>query len=106
MGWWEDWHAGVEAEAYRGDALFPGEENLPDGTGGSGRQTYAVIARDACDHAQRDGRLTFCHILEEEACEALAEEDPVKLRAELVQVAAVAAKWVRAIDRRRGSLLT
>lgn len=39
-------------------------------------------------------------ILLEEVHEALAEEDPAKLRAELIQVAAVAATWIAAIDRR------
>ncbi|MFI1165600.1 hypothetical protein ACH4UM_18790 [Streptomyces sp. NPDC020801] len=38
----------------------------------------------------------------EEALEALAEDDPGKLRAELVQVAAVAVAWIEAIDRRTG----
>ncbi|MEV5770115.1 hypothetical protein AB0L49_02425 [Streptomyces antimycoticus] len=39
-------------------------------------------------------------VLLEEAYEALAEEDPARLRAELIQVAAVAVAWVEAIDRR------
>lgn len=39
-------------------------------------------------------------ILLEEVYEALAESDPAKLRAELIQVAAVAVAWVQAIDRR------
>lgn len=39
-------------------------------------------------------------VLQEEVYEALAEKDPAKLRAELVQVAAVAAAWIEAIDRR------
>ncbi len=42
-------------------------------------------------------------ILLEEVFEALAEEEPKELRKELVQVAAVAAQWVEAIDRRGGS---
>lgn len=39
-------------------------------------------------------------ILLEEVWEALAEADPAKLRTELIQVAAVAAAWIQAIDRR------
>lgn len=39
-------------------------------------------------------------ILLEEVYEALAEENPDKLRAELVQVAAVAQAWAEAIERR------
>ncbi len=39
-------------------------------------------------------------ILLEEVAEAFAENDPATLRRELVQVAAVAAAWIEAIDRR------
>lgn len=39
-------------------------------------------------------------VLLEEVYEALAESDPVRLREELVQVAAVATAWIEAIDRR------
>ena len=35
-----------------------------------------------------------------ELSEALAETDPTRLRAELLQVAAVAVRWVTAIDER------
>jgi hypothetical protein len=40
-------------------------------------------------------------VLLEEVYEALAETDPAKLRAELIQVAAVAMTWAEAIDRRQ-----
>lgn len=39
-------------------------------------------------------------VLLEEVYEALAEPDPERLRAELVQVAAVCAAWISDIDRR------
>lgn len=42
---------------------------------------------------------TWDDVLIEEALEAVMERDPVKLRAELVQVAATAVQWVEAIDR-------
>jgi len=69
------------------------------------------FARDAAaDRAQywklengrrdREGALSWDGVLLEETYEALAEADPVKLKAELVQVAAVAAQWIEAIDRR------
>ena len=54
-----------------------------------------------CDAATNNGKLTWGHILFEEVCEAFEESDPVKLRAELVQVAAVAVAWIEAIDRAR-----
>jgi hypothetical protein len=56
--------------------------------------------REACQMATADGRVTWRHILTEEVYEAFAESDPTKLRAELVQVAAVAVQWIQAIDRR------
>lgn len=39
-------------------------------------------------------------ILDAEVCEAFDESDSKKLRANLVQVAAVAVNWIEAIDRR------
>ncbi|MDY0829103.1 hypothetical protein SK224_08170 [Microbacterium sp. BG28] len=45
-----------------------------------------------------DGTVTWWHILREEVFEAAAEDDPAKLRAELVQVAAVALKMIDALE--------
>jgi hypothetical protein len=47
---------------------------------------------------------TWDGLLLEEVYEALAEDDPVKRRAELVQVAVVAAQWISALDRRAVSV--
>lgn len=77
-----------------------GEQNHPDGTGGEWHARAAVACREACNDAAREGRLTWRDILAEEFEEALAEESPIKLREELVQVAAVAVAWIEAIDRR------
>lgn len=109
--------AEVRVERARQDAKH-GVQDLPDGTG-SYRVTLdglvsdpdiAVIrreradeARRSCDRAFAEGLCTYRHVLEEEVREAFAEEDPARLRAELVQVAAVAVKWVEAIDRRRAA---
>jgi len=90
----------IEAELARALAKYPDCARLPDGTGGAGRRTYETIARNACERAYREGRITHAHIFEEEAAEVLAEEDPVKLRKELVQVAAMCLKWVRDLDGR------
>lgn len=54
------------------------------------------------DQRVRAGRLTWDGILLEEVFEALAEEDLELRRAELIQVAAVAAAEVEAIDRELG----
>lgn len=79
-----------------------GEQNHPNGTAGR----YATLAnfyREATDLAASDGSLTYRHILLEEVFEAMAEDDPAKLRIELIQVAAVAVQWVEAIDRGKQS---
>lgn len=79
-----------------------GEQNHPDGTGdGDGyRQRQVLAAQSICQFNAENGTVTWLDILREEVAETFAETDPAKLRAELVQVAAVAAAWVEAIDRR------
>lgn len=75
-----------------------GEQNLPDGT----HPTF-VTQRD--EHQQRrrgrsNENLLWGDILLEEVYETLSETNHNKLRAELIQVAAVAVQWAEAIDRR------
>lgn len=98
-----------------------GEQNHPSGTGGepgiepfgygdaadladwlakpNPDGTVADFMRHRCEvmFAQGDG--TYEAILTEEWGEAVSEADPIRLRAELVQVAAVAAAWVEKLDR-------
>ena len=78
-----------------------GEQNHPDGTLDN-RATHARAdgAKAVCAAASALGTLSWSDILVEEIAEALAETDPVKLEAELIQVAAVAVAWVEAIRRR------
>lgn len=90
----------VETERYAQDEKW-GQQNHPDGTGGAYFAGEAVVYRNVCDHAHKVGQGTWRHILREEVYEAFAESDPAKLRTELIQVAAVAAAWVEAIDRRQ-----
>jgi hypothetical protein len=90
--------ADVTAERVAQDARW-GPQDPPDGTG----PAYAAEAdalREACGAAFRDGAGSWRHILAEEVAEAFAEDDPDRLRAELVQVAAVAVKWIQALDGR------
>ncbi|OFV78483.1 hypothetical protein [Rhodococcus erythropolis] len=77
-----------------------GEQNHPDGTGPDYRGA-AFEARRRCQRAARSGLVTYKDILEEEVYEAFAETDPVELREELVQVAAVAVAWIEKLDRER-----
>ncbi|WP_239134632.1 hypothetical protein [Streptomyces sp. SID12488] len=89
----------VLAERIRQDAKW-GEQNHPDGTGLPVYRHAARRYRDAADRNAAAGVLTWRDVSNEEHFEALAESDPVKLRAELVQSAAVKVAWIEAIDRR------
>lgn len=75
-----------------------GEQNHPDGTGAF--KPEADRFRALTERMASIGQLCWWHILLEEVYEALAEEDPLLLREELIQSAAVIAAWVEAIDRR------
>lgn len=97
----------IAAERARQDEKW-GEQNHPDGTGAD--YTLAEVAeldvrfaRTRCDRAFERGAGSWEHILFEEFCEAMAEDDPVRLRAELLQLAAVAVHWIEAIDQRLGA---
>lgn len=113
--------ADVLAERARQDAKW-GEQNHRDGTGPrrtpldrigaqldgpleyETAQHLANAAKEATDvHAKR-GTVTWTDILLEEVFEALAEGDSTRLRAELIQVAAVAVQWAEAIDRRSAAV--
>ena len=90
----------VRAERHAQHARW-GEQNHPDGTGGVGSEDVARLRKTACDEAFDNGQGTWRHILAEEVAEAFAESQPGKLRAELIQVAAIAVQWIEAIDRRK-----
>lgn len=90
----------VHEERIRQDEKW-GEQNHPDGTGEIGSELIMISAQKICDAATKKGLLKWRHILAEEFFEAIAEADPDRLRAELVQVAAVAVAWCQAIDRRK-----
>ncbi|MFI6819013.1 hypothetical protein ACIBG7_41925 [Nonomuraea sp. NPDC050328] len=90
--------ADVAAERVRQDERF-GIQEHPDGTGPD-RTQAADAARAATDAAKAAGQVTWRHILHEEVLEAFAEQEAEALRAELVQVAAVAVKWIQSLDRR------
>jgi hypothetical protein len=76
-----------------------GIQDHSDGTDAS-FNTQRDVYRRLCEDAFSVGKGTWRHILSEEVYEAYAESDVVKLRAELVQVCAVSAAWIEAIDRR------
>lgn len=90
------------AERARQDRLW-GEQNHPDGTGLLGSHQAADQARASCQIAADQGSVTWRHISDEEHAEVMAETDPVRLRAELLQDIAVKVAWIQAIDRRPGA---
>ena len=83
-----------------------GEQHHPDGTAdgpvllGRSYAVWAQLLRARCQAAADAGEVTWALILLEEVFEALAEDDPAKLRAELVQAGAVIAAWVTDLDTR------
>lgn len=90
-----------------------GEQNHPDGTGTTWIEDLmpftwrddraahiALLAKAQCEREARQGKQTWRGIALEEIAEAFAETDPVLLRAELMQSAAVLVNWIGAIDRR------
>ena len=77
-----------------------GVQTRPDGTSADLYEEMAYDAKQLTDSRAADGSLTWVEILDEEVLEAFAEEDPDKLRTELVQVAAVALSWVEDLDRK------
>ncbi len=110
----------IDAERARQIAKF-GDQRHPDGTGDAAMfgMPMASIAQMlkgindelrpsshalwiAADGSQPVGavRPQWLPIFLEEVFEAAAETDPAKLRAELLQVAAVCSAWVSDLDRR------
>ncbi len=111
----------VLEERARQDAKW-GQQNHPDGTGPRTTPLFSpveflddhltadIVARKLRDRCERRFAIdprhreepagTWRDIFLEEGFEALAEDDPMKLRGELVQSAAVLVAWIEAIDRR------
>ncbi len=88
----------ILAERERQRAKWGDQSHLPNGTGGLYREMLRDSAQVDCNLAIDEGNVTWRHILAEEVAEALAESDRDRLRAELVQVAAVCVQWIEAID--------
>lgn len=108
----------IREERERQDAKW-GQQNHADGTGPetfplqcggrNGIEEYEAYSLEVAFKQQCDDRFsrtradrpgTWTDILLEEVFEVLATRDPADLRTELIQLAAVAAAWVEAIDRR------
>lgn len=99
--------AEIVGERARQDEKWGDPKNVPNGTGPAvtfpGGDTFVELRDEIqaiVDGAAEVGESRMSWVLLEEVFEALAESDDDKLRAELIQVAAVAAKWVQIIDAR------
>jgi hypothetical protein len=102
--------AEVQAEASRSIVKHGDQSHVPMGTGANVHPldfgvrgvtlapAVAELAKAATDERTKEGTVTWRDILTEEVLEAYAEDDPNKLRAELIQVAAVAVKMVAALE--------
>lgn len=92
--------ADIRDERARQDKKW-GPQNHPDGTASD--EFNVRMSEQWKEHVDRkaaEGSTDWISILFEEAYEASCETDPVRLRAEVVQIAAVAVAWLEAIDRR------
>jgi hypothetical protein len=66
---------------------------------------FGICTDDAatkhCEHASRAGGLSHAHVFVEAVAKTItALSDPVRLRAELQQVAGVCTTWIQQIDQR------
>lgn len=89
----------ILAESQRTMEKHGEHTHLPNGTG----QQYvekAIIARARCNIRMQNGTATWSDILCEEFWESLSESDPAKLKAELIQVASVAMRWIETLNER------
>ena len=51
-------------------------------------------------HERAAGAPTWMHLIREEVAEVFREDDPARLREEIIQVAALCVSWVEKLDRR------
>ena len=98
--------AEIARERSAQDVKWGAPKDVPNGTGAEVEFTGLTFSewRDAIqrrvDRLAEARESVMSYVLLEEVFEALAEGADDKLRAELVQVAAVAAKWIQIIDER------
>lgn len=91
--------ADIAAEVQRADSFHGAQADRPDGT----RRFYRIYEEEAkrvVERSTEEGSLTWFTIAREEWWKVAGEENPEKLRAELIQLAATCARWVRSIDAR------
>jgi len=100
----------VQAERTRQFAKYGTNAGLDDGTGPDVRWIPGWYGAEDTEKILRadyeiykhdtDGPPTWMHLVREEIAETFKETDPASLRAELIQVAALAVSWIEKIDAR------
>jgi hypothetical protein len=90
----------VKAELTRAQAKFPDQHlpNFPERMDWDHAAAERDQAQELTDRCHASGVVTWWHVLREEIYEAFAESNPAKLRAELVQVAAMAIRWIEDLE--------
>lgn len=89
-------------------------DDLDDGTGPETRwlapfsaepaaAIEKILRNDYEDYEEETGKPTWVHLIREEVAEAFQENDPERLEAELLQVAALCVSWVETLQRRRSA---
>lgn len=105
----------VRAERARQFAKYGDNSYLEDGTGpdvpwlgpftGAGAlDIEQALREDYGLYKAVNGEPSWLNLVREEMAEAFKEVDPTNLRAELIQVAALAVSWVEKIDARKEGL--
>jgi hypothetical protein len=104
--------ADVAAERGRQIAHYGNNSDLADGTGldqpwlGLGFEQHTAwdiqidFRADYESYEAAVGKPTWMHLVREEVAEAFQESDPARLRAELIQVAALCVSWIEKLDAR------
>jgi hypothetical protein len=70
----------------------------------TGKEIEAAFRSEYVSYEQHTGAPTWMHLVREEVAEAFMENDPARLRSELLQVAALAVSWIEKIDERQPEL--
>lgn len=83
--------------AWLGQELDPDEHKAAEELERDFRTDYVAF-----EHYE--GAPTWMHLVREEVAEAFMESDPRRLRAELLQVAALAVSWIEKLDARQPQL--
>lgn len=103
--------AEVSAERAQQFDQYSTNENLEDGTGPnavwvspitywSASHIEKMFREDYETYEALTGAPTWMHLVREEVAEAFAETDQERLRAELIQLAALCVSWVEKMDTR------